>query len=176
MFSRFMHLAIPQLLDKPRQIRLFWSTSYATGWFGCPIGFNQFGKVPASPKRDPYDSEQALKAVIPSMHEFEAAHQQMDEQPRPYLPAHGIGTVAEEVGELQRLLDFLKEHLDVPAAAVELRDRPRTPFQMIGQEDHLDILAVDLHEGDDAAQLARVGLLRFFEASSMSSSRRMRLC
>ena len=163
MIPRFKQLAVPQHLDEPRQIRLFRSSSDATGWFGCPIGFQQGGQVPATPKRSPNDGEQALEAVIPSVHEFEAAHQQMDEQPCPYLPAYGIGAVAEKVGELERLLDFFKEHLDIPPAAVELRDRPRAPLQMVGQEDHFYILAVDLHEGYDAAQLARVGLLRFFE-------------
>ena len=131
--------------------------------FGCPIGFNQCRQVPSTPKRGPYDGAQALKAVIPPVHELETAHQQVYEQSSPYLPAHGIGAITEEVGKLERLLHLFEEYLDVPPAAVELRDRPRAPLLMVGQEDHLDILSVELHEGYNAAQLARVGLLRFFE-------------
>jgi len=163
MIPRFKQLAVPQHLDEPRQIRLFRSSSYATRWFGCPIGFKQGGQVPATPKRGSYDGEQALETVIPPVHELETAHQQMDEQSGPYLPAHGIGTIAEKIGELERLLDFLKEHLDVPTAAVELGHGPRTPFKVVRQKDHLDVLTVDFDECHDPAQFARVGRLRFIE-------------
>lgn len=163
MIPRFKQLAVPQHLDEPRKIRLFRCSSDTTEWFGCPIGFKQGGQVPPTPKRGSYDGEQTLKTVIPSVHEFEAAHQQMDEQSGPYLPAHGIGTVAEEVGELERLLYFFKEHLDVPAAAVELGHCPCTPFKVVGQKDHLDVLAVDFDECYDPAQFTRVGRLRLIE-------------
>ena len=163
MIPRFKQLAVPQHLDEPRQICLFRSSSYATGWFGCPIGFKQRGQVPSTPKRGSYDGEQALETVIPSVHELETAHQQMDEQSGPYLPAHGIGAVAKKIGELERLFDFFKEHLDVPAATVELGHCPRTPFKVVRQKDHLDVLAVDFDEYHDPAQFARVGRLRFVE-------------
>ena len=157
MVERFEHMAVPQHLAEPRQIRLFRRTPNAAGWFGCPIGFKQCGKAPPAPKHRAHNSELPLEAVLPSVHEREAAHQQVDKQPHPDLPAHGVGAVAQKVGELQRLLDLLEEHLDVPAAAVEFGDRPRAPLQVVGNECDLDILAVDLDECHDPAQLARIG-------------------
>jgi len=156
-------LAVPQRLSEPRQVRQFRRSSYAPRRFGCPIGFKQDRQIPATPKRSPYNREQAFEAVFPSVHEGKASHEQMDQQPHPDLPPNGIGAVAEKVGELKRLLDLFEEHLDIPAAAVELSDRPRAPLQVVGHEDHLDILSVDFDEGNDAAQLARIGLLRVFE-------------
>ena len=160
MVPRFKQLAVPQHLDEPRQIRLFRRTSYATGWFGCPIEFQQDRQVPAAPKRGSYNGELALKAMIPTVHKFETAHQQVDEQPHPDLPAYGVGAVAYEVGELERLLDLLEEHFDIPTAAVEFGDRPRAPFEVVGDEGDLDILAVDFNECDNPAQFARIGFLR----------------
>ena len=37
------------------------------------------------------------------------AQQHIDEQRRPHLPADGIGAVAQEVGQLEGLLDLLEE-------------------------------------------------------------------
>ncbi len=97
MIPRFEHMAVPQHSAEPWQIRLFRCTSYAPGWFSCPIGFKQGRQVPATPKRCSCNREQALKTVFPSVHEREAAHQQMDKQPRPYLPANGVSAVAQVV-------------------------------------------------------------------------------
>jgi hypothetical protein len=36
------------------------------------------------------------------------------------LPAHGVGVVAEEVGQLECLLEFLEEHFNAPAAAIQV--------------------------------------------------------
>lgn len=156
-------LAVPQHLAEPRQIRQFRRSSYAPGRFGCPIGFKQDRQIPATPQRCPYNREQALEAMFPSVDERKAAHEKMDQKPHPDLPPNGVGAVAEEVGELKRLLDLLEEHLDIPAAAVEFSDRPRAPLQVVGHEDHLNILSVDLDEGNDAAQFARIRLLRSFK-------------
>ncbi len=60
MVSRFEHMAVPQLLDEPRQIRLFRRGAHTPGRFGCPIGFNKGGQVPAMPKRCAYYGEQTL--------------------------------------------------------------------------------------------------------------------
>ena len=163
MVAHSRQLAVPQHLAEPRQIRQFRRSAYASRRFGCPIGFKQDRQIPATPKRCPYNREQALEAVFPSVHERKAAHEQMDQQPHPDLPSNRVGTVTKEIGELKRLLYLLKEHLDVPSAAVEFGDRPRAPLQVVGHEDHLDILSVDLDEGHDAAQFARIGIFRFFK-------------
>ncbi len=98
MVPRFEHMAVPQHSAEPWQIRLFRCTSYAPGWFGCPIGFKQGRQVPATPKRYSCNREQALETVFPSVHEREAAHQQMDKQPRLGLPANGVES--ERMGEV----------------------------------------------------------------------------
>lgn len=48
------------------------------------------------------------------------AQQQINQQGRPDLPAHGVGVVAEEVGQLECLLEFLEEHFNAPAAAIQV--------------------------------------------------------
>ena len=161
MVSRFEHMAVPQLLDEPRQIRLFRRGAHTPGRFGCPIGFNKGGQVPAMPKRCAYHSEQALEAVIPSVHERQATHEQMNQQSHPNLPANGVGTMAEEVGELERLLNLLEEYLDVPTATVKFGNRPCAPFQVVRYKSDLNILAVDFNECHDTAQLNGIIFLRF---------------
>ena len=52
MIPRFKQLAVPQHLGEPRQIRLFRYSTDETGEFGCPIGFQQDGQVPAPPKQN----------------------------------------------------------------------------------------------------------------------------
>ena len=161
MGSRFEPLAVPQLLDEPRQIRLFRRGAHARGRFGCPIGLKKGGKVPAVPKRCTHYGEQPLEAVIPSVHERQTTHEQMNQQSHPDLPSNGVGTMAEEVGELKRLLNLLEEDLDVPTAAVKFGHRPRAPFQVVGYESDLDLLAVDFDEGHDTAQSLGIIFLRF---------------
>ncbi len=163
MIPRFEHMAVPQHSAEPWQIRLFRCTSYAPGWFGCPIGFKQGRQVPATPKRCSCTREQALETVFSSVHERKAAHQQMDKQPHPDLPANGVGAVAKEVGELECLLNLLEKHLNVPTTTVELGDRPRAPLQIVGDEDHFDVLSVDFDQGDNAAELLGIVLERLVD-------------
>ena len=161
MVSRFEHLAVPQLLDEPRQIRLFRRGAYARGRFGCPIGLKKSGKVPAVPKRCTHYGEQPLEAVIPFVHERQTTHEQMNQQSHPDLPSNGVGTMAEEVGELKRLLNLLEEYLDVPTTAVKFGNRPRAPFQVVGYKSDLDLFAVDFDECHDTAQSLGIIFLRF---------------
>jgi hypothetical protein len=36
------------------------------------------------------------------------------------LPADRVGAVAQEIAQLQALLDLFKEHFDLPAAAIQI--------------------------------------------------------
>jgi hypothetical protein len=46
--------------------------------------------------------------VAPLAEEGAEAQQQIHQQGRPHLPAHGAGVVPEKVGQLQRLFEFLE--------------------------------------------------------------------
>ena len=48
---------------------------------------------------------------------LEEAQQQVRQQPGPDLPLDGLLVVADEVGELERLLEFLEEDFDGRAAS-----------------------------------------------------------
>ena len=60
--------------------------------------------------------------------------------------------MAQEVAQLQGLLDLFEEDLDLPTAAVEVCDGGRRPFEIIGEKLHLSLLAVELNQGGDAAK------------------------
>ena len=162
MVAPFKRLAVPQQSTESRQIRQFGGGSYASGWFGCPIGQQQEIQIPTSPERCSYNGKEAFETVLPAVHERKAAHQQVNQQAHPYLPAHRIGAATKEVAELQGLLDFLEEHLNVPAAPVKLGNGPCAPLKVIGHEDHLDVRPVDFHHGGNSPQRDRVGLLGLF--------------
>ena len=68
--------------------------------------------------------------------------------------------MAQKAAQLQRLLDLLEEHLDLPAALVKLGDARRRPFQVVRQELHLALLAVHLDDRAHQAQDSRVLLAR----------------
>lgn len=72
--------------------------------------------MPAAPQYGPDHGEEAGKAVLPGMPEGEEADQQVGQQACPDLPAHRVGVMAEEVGQLDGLLDLLEKHFDVPTS------------------------------------------------------------
>ena len=53
----------------------------------------------------------------------------------------------DEVGQLQGLFDLFEKHLDLPAAAIHVGDAARAPGLIVGQENHLALLAVHLEAG-----------------------------
>ena len=61
------------------------------------------------------------------------------------------GAGAQEIRELERLLDLLEEGLDRPAAAVQVGDAGRAPLQVAGQKNHLLLATLDFHPRGDAA-------------------------
>jgi hypothetical protein len=54
--------------------------------------------------------------------------------------------VAEEVADLEGLLQLLEEDFDAPACLIELADARCRPFGVVGDEGHDDFLAVHLDE------------------------------
>ena len=152
------HLAVPQASCESRQIGLFRGGAEPARGVGCPIGIDQGMQAPPAPEDGPDDREQARETVRPAVDERQIAQQQMHQQSHPRLPAHGVGAVAEEVRELERLLDLLEEHLDVPAAPVQLGHRPGAPFHVVGQKDHFDVFTVDLDQRHDAPQALWIGV------------------
>ena len=118
-------------LVQTRQIGLLWRTQETPSATGCPIDFQQVSQLQFLPERRTHQSEEARKAVAPLAEEGAKAQQQVNQQSRPYLPAYGIGVVAEEVGQLERLLEFLEKDLDAPATAIQIGDGLGAPFQLL---------------------------------------------
>ncbi len=63
----------------------------------------------------------------------------------------------QEVGEIERLLDLLEEHLDLPAAVVEVGHAGGRPFHVVGEELHLAFLPV--HDDQGAHPAHPLGIL-----------------
>lgn len=88
--------------------------------------------------------------MTPSGKMAQITEQDIGQKRQPNLPAHCVGIVPEEVGDLERLFDLLEEHLDLPSAAIEIGHGVGTPGKLITQEDHLALLAVHFHQSHDA--------------------------
>src|ERR1019366_706125 len=65
----------------------------------------------------------------------------------PYLPAHRIRIVSQEIGQLEGLFDLFEEHFDLPPAPIQINNRLRTPFQVVRQKLHLPPLPIHLDQG-----------------------------
>ena len=131
------------VVRKARQPSLIQCTEHAHSTGCCPIGTQEFEQVEAFPQGRAHDGEQAREAVAPCGQVCVEPQQHVDQQGRVDLPSHRVGAVAEEVAQLECLLDLLEEDLDVPPPTVELAYRARAPFKIVGQEDHLAPLAID---------------------------------
>jgi len=59
--------------------------------------------------------------------------------------------MAEEVANLERLLDLFEENLDSPSALIEITNAEWSPLEVISNEDHLDRFPIDLHPSHDSA-------------------------
>jgi hypothetical protein len=57
--------------------------------------------------------------VVPAAHDAQKTHQAVEQQRRPYLPTDRVGAVAQEVAQLQALLDLFEEDFDLPPAAIQ---------------------------------------------------------
>jgi hypothetical protein len=122
----------------------------------CPIASQEAGQVPPPPQCGAQQGEEAGEAVMPAVDDSKKAQEHVNQERHPDLPAHGVGAVAEEVGELQGLLDLLEEDLNVPAAAVEIGNGLGAPLPVVGEENHLLFTSVDFDPGHDPAQIPRI--------------------
>src|SRR5512137_1914351 len=95
---------------------------------GCPIDFQQAAQFEFLPQGRAQQGKEAGETVRPLAEPGAEAQQNIGQERGPDLPLHGVGAVAEEVGQLEGLLDLLEEHLDLPAAAVKVGDGLRAPF------------------------------------------------
>jgi hypothetical protein len=145
------NVAVPQDRSETTETRLLRSSYKAEGTRRCPIALQQAGEVPAPPEGAPQKGKETGEAMLPAVNEGQEAQEHIDQQGCPDLPAYRIGAMAEEIRQLQGLLDLFEEGLDRPAVAVKVGNAGRTPFQVVGQKDHLLGLAVDFHQGGDAA-------------------------
>ena len=59
--------------------------------------------------------------------------QEVREKSRPYLPLDRVLVGADEVRKLERLLELLEEHLDLPPRPVQFADRARRPLRVVRQ-------------------------------------------
>ena len=153
-----MNFGCPIGLSVTWQIGLLGRAEETAAATGCPIDFQQAAPGQFLPQGRTHQGKEPGETVAPLAEAGPEAQQQIDEQGRPHLPAHGVGVVAEEVGQLQGLFEFLEEHLDTPAAAVEIGDGLRAPRHVVGQENHFPEFAVDLDQGGNAAQLDGIKL------------------
>ena len=103
----------------------------------CPIGSQQSKQIDALPERGARYREEPRKAVAPVGQVRLETQQHVDQQCGKNLPAHGIGTMSQETGELQSLFDLLEEHFDVPAPTIQIARRGGAPGQVVGDEDQL---------------------------------------
>jgi hypothetical protein len=139
-----------------RQISLFGLAQETSAAIGCPIDFQQAAQFPVLPAGRADQSEEAGEAVMPLSQPGAEAQPDIGQQRRPDLPFDGTLAVAQEVGQLEGLFEFLEEGFDAPAAAIQIGDGLGAPFQMVGQENHFAELAVHFHERRDAAQFHRI--------------------
>jgi len=86
------------------------------------------------------------------------AHQHVEQKCGPELPAYRLLAVAEEVADLEGLLDLFEEDLDAPTRLVEFADAGGCPSGVVGYEGHHHFLAIDFDEHFHAAgQWLRAG-------------------
>src|ERR1700754_3422145 len=88
-----------------RQVALLRLGAHAPSFTGCPIEREEGGQIEAIPDDAAQEGEQAGEAVAPAVQEGLETKQYVEQQGGPHLPAHGIGTVPQEVAQLQGLLD-----------------------------------------------------------------------
>jgi len=117
------------------------------------MGFQQRLEVEPLPQRGARHSEEPGEAVCPVRQMRHEAQQYVNQQRGIHLPAHRVGALPHKIGKPQALFDLLEEDLDVPAAAVEVAHRLRTPFEIVGHEHHHPPLAIDFHPCLDTPDL-----------------------
>jgi hypothetical protein len=85
-----------------------------------PTESKQIPQINFAPDRRTQQREESGEGVIPATDHGQKTHQDVKQQRRPDLPAYRVGAVAQEIAQLQALLDLFKEHFDLPAAAIQI--------------------------------------------------------
>ena len=145
---------------EPLETQVFRDGHRPAGAARCPIETQGVEQVDPHPERRPDGARKARKAEAPLRDVLQEARRQVARQPGPDLPLDRLLVVADEVGELERLLEFLEERLDGPAGAAGLGDGARAPREVVGDESHLHVLPVHPDNGGDAAQRLPILLRR----------------
>src|SRR6201987_4735198 len=123
----------------------------------CPTENQQIPQINFSPERGSYQREEPGERVVPAAHHTQKTHQYVAQQCRPDLPADRVGAVAQEIAQLQALLDLFKEHFDLPAPAIQISHTGGAPLEVVSQKLHLALLAVNLHQSSHPAH--RFGII-----------------
>src|SRR5712692_10533595 len=100
-----MSFGCPIGSSQSRQISLFGLAEEAAAAAGCPIALQEAAQVQFLPQRRAHQCEEPCEAVSPLAEEGTETQQHIGQQRRPHLPAHGVGVVSEEVGQLERLYE-----------------------------------------------------------------------
>ncbi len=148
------------LRGEPREISLLWLAAHAVSRCFCPIESSQFEQTEAIPEHSSHKCEQPGEAVVPPALKSDVSEQDIQQHGSPELPADGVFGMAEEVADLEGLLDLLEEDFDSPAAAVEIAEACRGPLEVVGEENHNDPFVIDLNPCLDPAQPLGILLTR----------------
>src|SRR5690242_17113732 len=105
-------LGCPMELAKTRQVSLLRLAQKAQRSFGCPIAFQKTQQVEFLPKGRAQQCKQTDETVAPATDKGAKAQQHLHQQRRPDLPAHGVGIVSQEIGQLQTLFKLFKKYFD----------------------------------------------------------------
>ena len=154
--GRLERFGCPTGSAKAGQIRLFGLAQETTTAGGCPTALQEAAQVEFLPEGRAEQSKEAGKTVGPASQPSAEAQEDISQECRPDLPAHGVGVVAQKVGQLQGLFEFLEEGFDAPTAAIQISDGLSAPGEVVGQENHFPKFAVHFHHRHDAAQADRI--------------------
>ena len=94
------------------QISLLGRAQKAAPAPGCPIDFEQTAQFAVLPEGRTDQGEQAGEAVRPASQVSAEAQQDIRQQGDPDLPFDGAFAVAEEVGQLEGLFEFLEKDFE----------------------------------------------------------------
>src|SRR5690606_2898785 len=117
----------------------------------CPTDFQKVSQVQPLPKGGTNQGKYSSKATGPARRPGLEAQKQIAKQGTPNLPAYGIGTVTEKIGELEGLFDLFEEDFDGPPGTIEVGHAPGTPFHIVGKELHLAFNTINFDEGTHPA-------------------------
>lgn len=111
-----------------------------------PQLFKRLSKSKCCRRADRIRVKSRVKLLPPRREERLEAQQQIAEQGAPDLPTDGICTVAQKVGEFEGLLDLLEKDFNGPAGTVKIGNAAGALVHIIGEEFHLSLDAIDLHQ------------------------------